>query len=289
MITALLKRAGVITSDSVGQTKRFGPFNVQNLGINWVYGESDTHYMLKNATRDRKWSVLKDDNNNNNSGEETGSEDDDNEESEEEAEMDEGNRAEMPGSSGANTGSPRDRWAQGGTFSQYDRQPLDLNWAFGGDMQEVIRRARPSTYEAWMGPTQATYDHITRVGASQERALKQTYDRQEVWNRAQAYAQQQEINHRYEDDRRRRMHDQWHAGQEVVPDPPIVDYTTLPPYDGSVTYPMPPLHHSEWINPRPEQLSQQPDQQQAQDGGLEFGAFQDTFNQIFGPPHPRYY
>ncbi|KAI3805997.1 hypothetical protein L1987_21885 [Smallanthus sonchifolius] len=56
------------------------------------------------------------------------------------------------------------------------------------------------------------------------------------------------------------MHDAWHAGQPVVADPPIVDYSTLPPYDGSATYPTPPLHHSQWVDPHTGMGSQQADQ-----------------------------
>ncbi|MFS7968177.1 hypothetical protein Hanom_Chr09g00794441 [Helianthus anomalus] len=41
----------------------------------------------------------------------------------------------------------------------------------------------------------------------------------------------------------------WHARQPVFADPPIVDYPTLPPYDGSVTYPTPQLHHSQCVDP----------------------------------------
>ncbi|MFS8006946.1 hypothetical protein Hanom_Chr14g01255201 [Helianthus anomalus] len=37
--------------------------------------------------------------------------------------------------------------------------------------------------------------------------------------------------------------------------------TTLPPYDGSVTYPTPPLHHSTWIDPRHDHTMQEPVQQ----------------------------
>ncbi|MFS7955793.1 hypothetical protein Hanom_Chr07g00646751 [Helianthus anomalus] len=75
------------------------------------------------------------------------------------------------------------------------------------------------------------------MGASVERALKQSYDRTEQWNRAHMYAREEEINNHYLDDRNRRLHDQWHAGQPLEADPPVVDYTTLPPYDGSVSIP----------------------------------------------------
>ncbi|MFS7976856.1 hypothetical protein Hanom_Chr10g00897251 [Helianthus anomalus] len=63
------------------------------------------------------------------------------------------------------------------------------------------------------------------------------------------YAHQEDMNYRYLDDRQRHMHDAWHSGLLVVSDPPIVDYSTLPWYDGSVTNPTPPLHHSQWVDP----------------------------------------
>ncbi|MFS7898545.1 hypothetical protein Hanom_Chr14g01270671 [Helianthus anomalus] len=91
------------------------------------------------------------------------------------------------------------------------------------------------------------------MGASMERAKKQRFDRQETWNCTHAYAFEQEMNN-YIDDRNRRMQDAWHAGQPVVADPPIVDYTTLPPNDGSVSYHTPPLHHSMWVDPRHDQV-----------------------------------
>ncbi|KAJ0558067.1 hypothetical protein HanIR_Chr07g0332271 [Helianthus annuus] len=77
----------------------------------------------------------------------------------------------------------------------------------------------------------------------------QSYDRNEQWNRAHMYTRQEEMNNRYLDDRQRRLHDQWHTCQPLEADPPVVDYTTLPPYDGSVSYPTPPLHHSQWVDP----------------------------------------
>ena len=116
-------------------------------------------------------------------------------------------------------------------------------------MRDVVINTRPPKFYHWGEATQVAFDHQTFIGASMERAEKQRFDRLEEWDRTHAYTFQQEINDRYEDDRNRRMHDAWHAGQQVVANPPIVDYTTLPPYDGSVTYHMPPLHHSMWIDP----------------------------------------
>ncbi|KAK9060314.1 hypothetical protein SSX86_021018 [Deinandra increscens subsp. villosa] len=289
LIATLLKKAKAITADSVGCGKRLSPFKLENLGVNWFYMETDTHYTLRNSSGDRKWSVSKEGDH-----EDSGDEEDTewgpppprvNVEEVNSGEDDEMHEQET--TVGADVGGSRRIF--GGSNFQYDRQELNPNWAHEGTMAEVIRNARPSFYGSWSGSTMVEFDHITRVGASQERAMKQMFDQQAVWNRANAYAFQQEINHRYDDDRQRRMHDQWHAGQEVVSDPPMIDYATLPPYDGSIRYPVPPLHHSQWIDPRQGQSSEQPPQQQGQGGAFGFGEFTDAFTQIFGPPHPRYY
>ncbi|KAJ0615759.1 hypothetical protein HanIR_Chr02g0082911 [Helianthus annuus] len=105
------------------------------------------------------------------------------------------------------------------------------------------------------------------------------------------------MNNRYLDDRNLRMHDDWHAGRPVVADPPIVDYSTLPPYDGSVSYPTPPLHHSMWVDPHQSEGRQVPSQQARGEGGegssgsgaFGFREFSEMMTSIFGPPQPRYY
>ncbi|MFS8018993.1 hypothetical protein Hanom_Chr15g01398631 [Helianthus anomalus] len=43
------------------------------------------------------------------------------------------------------------------------------------------------------------------------------------------------------------------CGAPVVVDPPLVGYASLPPYDDSISYPTPPLHHSHWLDPRQDQ------------------------------------
>ncbi|KAJ0770930.1 hypothetical protein HanPI659440_Chr07g0263241 [Helianthus annuus] len=117
-------------------------------------------------------------------------------------------------------------------------------------MEQVVERRRPPTFVDWSNSNQMLFDQQTYMGASMERALKQNYYRKEQWNHAHMYAHQEEMNNRYLDDRQRRMHDAWHSGQPVLSDPPIVDYSILPPYDSSVTYPTPPLHHSQWVDPQ---------------------------------------
>ncbi|KAJ0681355.1 hypothetical protein HanPI659440_Chr16g0634871 [Helianthus annuus] len=112
-------------------------------------------------------------------------------------------------------------------------------------MGQTIEQRRPPTFGGWSEPNQVLFDQQTFMDVSRERALKQSYDRNEQWNRAHMYAHKEEENNHYLDDRQCRLHDQWHAGQPLEADPPVVDYTTLPPYDGSVSYPTPPLHHSQ--------------------------------------------
>ncbi|KAF5758943.1 hypothetical protein HanRHA438_Chr16g0747761 [Helianthus annuus] len=144
----------------------------------------------------------------------------------------------------------------------------------------------------WAEPVETLFDHQTFVSRSMERLMKQNYDRQEQWNRTHAYAFEQEMNNRYLDDQMRRMHDAWHVGQPVVADPPIVDYSTLPPYDGRVSYPTPQLHHSMWVDPRQaegmqassQQVGERGDEGRSSSGAFGFGEFSDIMTSIFGPP-----
>ncbi|KAJ0744041.1 hypothetical protein HanPI659440_Chr10g0382841 [Helianthus annuus] len=119
-------------------------------------------------------------------------------------------------------------------------------------MQEVIENQRPPPpiFDSRSRSERTFFDHQTWMGASMERVLKHNFNRQEAWNHTHAYAFEQEMNNRYLDDQNRHMHADWHAGRPVVVDPPPVDYSTLPPFDGSVSYPTPLLHHSQWVDPR---------------------------------------
>ncbi|MFS7935223.1 hypothetical protein Hanom_Chr05g00400931 [Helianthus anomalus] len=88
------------------------------------------------------------------------------------------------------------------------------------------------------------------------------------------------------------MHHAWHAGQSVISDPPIVDYSILPPYDGSVTYPTPTIA-SLWVDLHTsmgtQQAGQEGDQGGSSSGSIGFREFADMMTSIFGPPQPRYY
>ncbi|KAD3640795.1 hypothetical protein E3N88_30018 [Mikania micrantha] len=54
----------------------------------------------------------------------------------------------------------------------------------------------------------------------------------------------------YLDDQHRRMHEAWRKGEEVVPKSPAVDFSTILPFDGSINYPVPTIHHSQWLDPQ---------------------------------------
>ncbi|MFS7966401.1 hypothetical protein Hanom_Chr09g00773331 [Helianthus anomalus] len=146
-------------------------------------------------------------------------------------------------------------------------------WAHSGSMEQVVERRQAPTFADWSDSNQMLFDHHTYMGASMESSLKQNYDRQEQWNHAHMCVHQEEMNNRYPDDKQRRMYDAWHSGQLVVSDPPIVDYSTLPPYYG--------MGH--------QQTGQEGDQGGSSSGSFGFGVFADAMTSIFGPPQPRRY
>ncbi|MFS8003622.1 hypothetical protein Hanom_Chr13g01216071 [Helianthus anomalus] len=234
LITALLKVYRAIGAEDKVSYKMFEPFDLAHLGPGREYKESKRYHKLKSDGQ--RWRALKKDARPLQPGEADEPESED----------------EVP--SGVRPSGGEQRWGTQagyvGSAFDYAQQPYDQNWAHFGTMEQVVERRRPPTFSDWPDSSQMLFDHQTYMVASMERALKQDYDRQEQWNRAQMYAREEEINNRYIDDRNRRMHDASHAGQPVVVDPPIVDYSTRPPYDGSASYPMPPLHHSMWVDPR---------------------------------------
>ncbi|KAJ0478516.1 hypothetical protein HanHA300_Chr13g0500931 [Helianthus annuus] len=293
LITALLKKYGAIKGDERGSYKRFRPFDLKNLGSDWTYTESDRFHKLK--TDGRRWRALKVDARPLRPGEEEEPESTDDEVSgdddyrEDTFTVD----AQVRGVGQAGVQGAGVQSGYVGSAFDYAQQAYDPYWAHSGDMGQIIQQRRPPTFGNWSEPNQVLFDHQTFLGASAERAIKRSYDRNEQLNRAHRYAHEEEMNNRYLDDRQRRMHDQWHAGQPVVGDPPVVDYTTLPPYDGSVSYPTPPLHHSQWVDPHAmsyQQASPSSDQGSSSGGGaFGFGEWTDVMTSIFGPPQPKYY
>ncbi|MFS7903394.1 hypothetical protein Hanom_Chr01g00023491 [Helianthus anomalus] len=244
LITALLKMYGAIGPDDKGAPKRHKPFDIRKLGLVWSYSESERYHKLK--SEGQRWRELKVDARALQLGEAYEAESADEPPSGDDDYADEPNVDEME----LDQGGPSGAHMHGGGLFNYTERSYEPNWAHQGTMQEVIDNQRPSQFSSWSRSAQTFFDHQTFMGASMERALKHSFDRQEMWNRTHAYAFEQEMNNRYLDDQARRMHDDWHAGRPVVADPPQVDYSTLPPYDGSVSYPTPPLHHSQWVDPR---------------------------------------
>ncbi|KAM0025657.1 hypothetical protein Hdeb2414_s0021g00577121 [Helianthus debilis subsp. tardiflorus] len=245
LITALLKLYGATGSKDKGSYKRFKPFDLTYLGPGWEYKESERYHKLKSD--EQRWRALKVDArplrlgeaDEPESGDEVESCDDDYREDTFTVDVEMGGAGPSRGVQGVGTQS-----GYMGSAFDYTQQPYDQYWAHSGTMEQVVERRRPPMFVDWSDSNQMLFYHQIYLGASMERALKQNYDRREQWNRAHMYAHQEEMKNRYLDDRQRRMHDAWHSGQPVVADPPTVEYSTLSPYDGSVTYPTPPLYHS---------------------------------------------
>ncbi|KAM0037851.1 hypothetical protein Hdeb2414_s0013g00408101 [Helianthus debilis subsp. tardiflorus] len=239
IITGLMKQQKAITSEDRGLTKRHQPFTLDKLGIGWTYTQSERYHKLK--SKGQRWRALKLGARDLLPGEP------------DEPESDEGvvpsgdeEYADEP-HGGENVGQGGYGRGYGGMFYDYAQQSYESGWAYNGTMQEVIENQRPpaSIFDTWSGSERTLSDQNTTNSASIERSLKHSFDRQESWNRTFAYSREVVTNNRYFDDQARRMHADWHAGRPVVEDPQHVDYASLPPYDGSVSYPTPPLHHSQ--------------------------------------------
>ncbi|MFS7952335.1 hypothetical protein Hanom_Chr07g00605761 [Helianthus anomalus] len=87
------------------------------------------------------------------------------------------------------------------------------------------------------------------------------------------------------------MHADWYAGRPVVVDPPPVDYVSLPPYDGSVSYLTPPLHRAQWVDRRedPQHGASQQGGSGSGSGSFAFREFSEMMTSFFGPHQPRCY
>ncbi|KAF5785390.1 hypothetical protein HanXRQr2_Chr10g0428101 [Helianthus annuus] len=281
IIMGLLKQFKAITLEDRGALKRHKPFEIQNMGIGWTYTQSERYHKLK--SEGQRWRALKVDVRALLPGEE------DEPESDAEPLNSDEDYADEPHGEHVEVGQGGPSRGHGGGFFDYTERSYEPNWAYEGTMQEVIENQHPPApvFDSWSGSERTLFDQQTMMSASMERALKHKFDRQESWNRAHAYSHELEMNNRYEDDQARRMHADWHAGQPVVVDPPLVEYASLPPYDGSISYPTPPLHHSQWLDPRQQQGTSQ--QSGSGSGAFAFGEWSEMMSSIFGPPQPRYY
>ncbi|KAD6794489.1 hypothetical protein E3N88_05385 [Mikania micrantha] len=140
------------------------------------------------------------------------------------------------------------------------------------EKRQYVEQARPEGFE------------------QQRRDTRSVYDRNEHEHKVHAYNEQIEINQRFLDDRQQRMHAMWRQGEEVVFHPPYVDYSSLPPFDGSASYPVPSVHHSQWVDP----YQQQAQSQQGQDTSsstrtFNFSGWMDTMKGLFGDQQPPCY
>ncbi|KAK1421834.1 hypothetical protein QVD17_24497 [Tagetes erecta] len=246
LITALLKKYGAIEAGDRGSYKKSKPLDLRNLGPGWEYKETERDHRLK--SEGQRWRELKDD------APPLGPGEEENVDSEEAPSGDDDYQDDAnitAGGSGPRSGEFGFGAQSGyiGSAFDYAQQPYDQNWAHFGTMEQVVERRRPPTFSEWSDCNQMLFDHQTFMGASVERALKRNKDSQLDRDRAQVYAHEMEMNNCYNDDRNRRMRDDYLGGRPITPDPPIVDYTTLSPYDGSGYYHVPPLHHSQWVDP----------------------------------------
>ncbi|MFS7888902.1 hypothetical protein Hanom_Chr00s000002g01600491 [Helianthus anomalus] len=258
-----------ITPEDKGAAKRHKPFDIRRMGVGWRALKVDTRALLPGEE------------------DEPGSEDEP--PSGDEDYADELHAEHM----NVNQGGPTRGHAHGRGFFDYTERSYEPNWADQGTMQEIIENQRPPAlvFDTWSGSECTFFDHQTWMGASMERALKHSFDRQESWNHTHAYAFEQEMNNKYIDDQNRRMHADWNAGRPVVVDPPPVDYALLSPYDGSVSYLTPPQHHSQRVDPRQDQQHGDPQQggSGSGSGSFAFGEWSEMLTSIFGPPQLRYY
>ncbi|KAJ0585614.1 hypothetical protein HanHA89_Chr05g0202771 [Helianthus annuus] len=201
LITSLLKKYGAIKGDEKGSYKRFKPFNLKNLGPGREYKESERYHKLK--TDGRRWRVIKADARPLRPGEA-----DEPETTNEEVSGDDDYRedtfmvdAPMGGSGPAGVQGAGVQSGYVGSAFDYAQRAYDPYWAHSGNMGQIIEQRRPPTFGEWSKPNQMLFDQQTFMGASMERALKQSYDRNAQWNRAHMYAHNEEVNNRYLDDR----------------------------------------------------------------------------------------
>ncbi|KAM0070768.1 hypothetical protein Hdeb2414_s0001g00017041 [Helianthus debilis subsp. tardiflorus] len=282
IITGLMKQQMAITWGDRGHPKRHQPFTLQKMGIGWTYTQSERYHKLK--PEGQRWRALKVDARDLLPGGEDEPESDAEPPSGDEDYVD-----EPHGGANVNVGQGGPGGGHGGAFYDYMERSYEPNWAYEGTVQEVIENQRPPSpiFESWSGSERTLFDQHTMMSASMERSLKHNFDRQEAWNHTHVYSHELEMNNRYHDDQAMRMHADWHAERLVVVDPQHVDYASLPPYDGSVSYPTPPLHHSQWIDPRQQEGA--PQQGGSSSVAFAFGEWNDMMSSIFGPPQPRYY
>ncbi|KAJ0751618.1 hypothetical protein HanPI659440_Chr09g0314851 [Helianthus annuus] len=193
LITTLLKKYGAIKGDEIGSYKRFRPFDLKNLGPGWNYTESERFHKLK--TDGRRWRALKVDARPLRPGEAEEPETSDDEVSgdddyhEDTFMVD----AQIEGAGQAGVQGAGVQSGYVGSAFDYAQQAYDPYWAHSGNMGQIIEQRRPPTFGEWSEPNQMLFDQQTFMGASMERAIKRSYDRNEQWNRAYMHAHEEEV------------------------------------------------------------------------------------------------
>ncbi|KAJ0699886.1 hypothetical protein HanOQP8_Chr10g0361191 [Helianthus annuus] len=177
LITALMKLYAAIRVEDKGSYKRFKPFDIQHLGPGSEYKESEIYHKLKSDGK--RWRASKVDARPLQPGEADEPESSDGDES-----GDDDYRVDTfivdiemrgAGPSGGVNGVGTQSGYIGSAFD-YARQPYDSYWAHSGNMEQVVEQRRPPTFVVWSEPNQMLFDQQTYMGASVERALKQSYD-----------------------------------------------------------------------------------------------------------------
>ncbi|MFS7935216.1 hypothetical protein Hanom_Chr05g00400851 [Helianthus anomalus] len=124
--------------------QEFKPFDIKHLGPGWEYKESEWYHKLKSDGK--RWKTLKAD-----------------------------ARPLRPGEADEPESSDGESGYIGSAFD-YARQPYDPYWAHSGNMEQVVEHRPLLTFTDWYEPNQMLFDQQTYMGASVERALKQSYD-----------------------------------------------------------------------------------------------------------------
>ncbi|KAK1422514.1 hypothetical protein QVD17_25690 [Tagetes erecta] len=271
LITALLKSQRCIDDDMAFVVDPIPMFDLAGLrSFGWRYEKTARHHRLINAGV--VWQAVR-----------TDVELSDDEEDEEEIEEDE-NREEEDEVMEDVGGHGLSRQMHAGMYDYYANVPAYHN------MQEYVEENRPLAWATWDSYQQHTYDLGLRTAEEQRYANRAAYNRQEEWNRSHAFNQAWEVNLRWQDDERRRQEECWRQGTPWVENPPIVDYSTLPPYDGTIEHPVQ-THHSPWIDPIQYQ-QQQSHQQQGQGSSsdpFDTSSMSSALRSMFGDPQPPYY
>lgn len=291
LILALIQKQGAFPPTFIPTTKELSMVSFSNIKrFQWEFKKTNRYFRLKQKSTGEKWRVLKPDARPLDPGEEDMLSEDsivlrgDEEEGDEFMQRGTAERVVGGSSSGVHAGFQQ---GHGAPFMGSSYYP------FGGgefNMTQHVESLRPDDYDEWTGYQQARFDQSS-VGFEQARRDSQSiYDRMEMWNRVREYNFQDEVNLRRHDHDQQRLHGQWMRNEPLVPNPPYVDYSTLPPYDGENAQPTPAIHHSRWLDPYAQSPAQdQGGQNSSSSGAFDFAEISNTMRSIFGDPRSPYH